>query len=490
MNAVDYFFENSKNSDNLFLKNKREQITHNELYQTVCRLATFIEDNYGKANKMIICAPNTKFSVIAYLAIIKSENICVPLNPVSSDSTIKHIFNELQPNLVFTQKRLAKKFTGINVDLIQDDNLEEKILNVEFKHAVAQDNFDENNVAEIIYTSGSTSLPKGVMLSHKNLIANTESIVDYLKLNEKDTILAVLPFHYCYGLSLLHTHLRASASMVFNNSFMLLGGVINDLKNYECTGFAGVPSHFQRLIRTSETFRNTKFEHLRYFTQAGGKLPTAFIEEYMQHFPDVLFYVMYGQTEATARLSYLPPEKLEEKLGSIGIPIPGVELKLVDKNGNEVAEGENGEIAAKGDNIMLGYYNDTETTSKTLVNGYLMTGDLANKDADGYFYLTARAKEIIKVGGERVSPKEIENVIVSISEIVDCTVEGVEDEILGEKLKATVYVDDKSAKAELEKQILAVCKQKLSPIKIPQIIELKNKSELTLSASGKKVKTS
>ncbi len=487
MNAIDYFFEHSKQSDNIFLKNKKEQISYKNLYEKTIKLANFINNKYGKGNKIVLCSLNSQFSIIAYLAIIKSENVCVPINPTSSESTITHIFKEINPCLIFSQKRFKNKFENKNIDVINEATLEEQLSKINFLDYKSNPDFNSNTVAEIIYTSGSTSLPKGVMISHKNLIANTSSIVEYLHITDKDTMLVVLPFHYCYGLSLLHTHLRAGASIALNNSFMLLGSVINDLNNYECTGFAGVPSHFQRLMRTSDSFKNTKFEHLRYFTQAGGKLPTAFIEEYMNYFPDVLFYVMYGQTEATARLSYLPPKNLKNKLGSIGIAIPGVELKLLDSEGKEVAEGEIGEIAAKGDNIMIGYLNDPETTSKTIVDGYLITGDLATKDKDGYFYLTARKKEIIKVGGERVSPKEIENVIVSIENIIDCTVEGVEDEILGEKLKATVIIAKGADNSILEKEILNVCKQKLSPIKTPQIIEFTD--EHKLSASGKKVKS-
>ena len=127
-----------------------------------------------------------------------------------------------------------------------------------------------------------------------------------------------MPFYYCYGLSLLHTHLRVGGAVHMNNSFIFIGSVIDDLNTYKCTGFAGVPSHFQILLRKTKDFKTTKFHTLRYVTQAGGKLHTAFIEEFIDAFPDIRFNVMYGQTEATARLSYLPPEDLRRKLGSLG----------------------------------------------------------------------------------------------------------------------------------------------------------------------------
>jgi long-chain acyl-CoA synthetase len=485
MNAIDYFFENSKNSNEIFIANKREQATHNDIYIKTCLVASFLTKEYGTEKKILLYSTNTKFFIVSYLAIIKSGNICVPINPAASKSTLDFIIDETKPALAFIQKRFAGNLAEKNILLIDEQELEEKLDTSHFENTEVN-NFDENKLAEIIYTSGSTAFPKGVMISHKNLIANTSSIVQYLKLESNDRILIVLPFYYCYGLSLLHTHLRAGGSIVLNNTFMLIGTVINDLKSYKCTGFSGVPSHFQILLRKSDSFKKTKFEHLRYVTQAGGKLHKVFIEEFINSFPDILFYVMYGQTEATARLSYLPPENLREKIGSIGIGIPGVELKLIDSEGNEIQDGQVGEIAAKGDNIMQGYYNATEMTNETIVDGYLITGDLAKKDKDGYFYLVARKKEIIKVGGERISPKEIEEVIVAIPNVVDCTIKGVDDDVLGEKIKATIVINDNTDKVKLEQLIINTCKNKLSPIKVPQVIQFEN--QVQVSSSGKKVK--
>ena len=278
------------------------------------------------------------------------------------------------------------------------------------------------------------------MISHKNLIANTSSIVEYLQLTPDDRMLVVLPFYYCYGLSLLHTHLRAGGSIVFNNSFIFLGGVLKSLTDHKCTGFAGVPSHFQILLRKSDSFKTTKFPDLKYVTQAGGKLTPIFIDEFREAHPDIKFIVMYGQTEATARLSWLPPEIYEKRKGSMGKGIPGVELKVVNENGERIKPGETGEVIARGDNIMMGYFADEEGTKNAIRNGWLYTGDLGTVDEDGYIYLTARSKEIIKVRGKRISPKEIEAVILAIPEVIDCTIEGVEDEIEGEMLKATIVV--------------------------------------------------
>jgi acyl-CoA synthetase (AMP-forming)/AMP-acid ligase II len=299
-------------------------------------------------------------------------------------------------------------------------------------------------------------------------------------------MLVVLPFYYCYGLSLLHTHLRVGGSIVFNNSFIFLGAIINNLLEYKCTGFAGVPSHFQILLRKSDNFRNTHFPDLRYVTQAGGKLAAVFIDEFRQSFPDVRFIVMYGQTEATARLSYLPPDLYEEKKGSMGKGIPDVELKVVNEKGDLIKPGEIGEVIARGDNIMLGYYADEEGTRNTIRNGWLYTGDLGTVDEDGYIYLTARKKEIIKVGGKRISPKEIEAVILELPEVVDCTIEGVEDELLGEALKATVVIKSDNGKDAMVEKIKQHCSQNLALYKIPQLFEIKE--QFVIAPTGKKIK--
>jgi len=219
-------------------------------------------------------------------------------------------------------------------------------------------------------------------------------------------------------------------------------------------------------------------------TQAGGKLHKSFISEFIDTFPGVRFFVMYGQTEATARLSYLPPELLSEKLGSIGKGIPGVELKVVDDAGNEVKVGEPGEIIARGRNIMKGYLGDEAATSETLRDGWLHTGDVGVVDEDGFIFLSARKKEMIKVGGKRISPREVEEVVVAMPGVIDCTVEGYEHPVLGEALRAIVV---KAGDVELSADdVRAACAHKLTSFKIPS--EVTFKTAMEVSSTGKKVK--
>ena len=482
MNAFDYFFEKTADLDKPFLVGK-EEINYKNLYTDCVNLASRIEEEVGRNNHIILLSVNNLFFITSYLAIIKSGNICIPLDPSIEKENFRYINELTNPVLVFTTKENEQRL-GLKADscILPDalDNFQPQVIKP------VEKDFNKENCAEIIFTSGSTGKPKGVMISHKNLIANTQSIIEYLNLSQNDRMLVVLPFYYCYGLSLFHTHLKVGGSIVLNNSFIFLGSIIRDLKMHNCSGFAGVPSHFQILLRKSDSFKETVFTDLKYVTQAGGKLATIFIDEFRESFPDVKFIVMYGQTEATARLSYLPPDLYDKKKGSMGKGIPGVELKVINEKGEKIKPGETGEVIAHGDNIMIGYFSDEEGTRNTIKNGWLYTGDLGTVDKDGYIYLTARKKEIIKVRGKRISPKEIEAVILELKEVIDCSIEGIEDDIEGEQLKATVIVRKDALNTITKESIMQHCSKHLALYKIPHIYELKQ--ELTISATGKKIK--
>lgn len=483
MNAFDYFFEKTNDLEKSFLSGK-ENISFRDLYISTVQLASYLEQQYGQGKNMLLISPNSLFFLIAYFSIIKSGNICIPLDPFIEKENLNYIAGLTKPSLIFIPTHIKERLSLINYNYITP----ETINNEEFKGSLAfknQNDFDNNRPAEIIFTSGSTGKPKGVIISHKNLISNTNSIISYLKLNQGDRILIVLPFYYCYGLSLLHTHLRIGGSIILNNTFIFLGTVINDLIEFRCTGFAGVPSHFQILLRKTSSFKKTSFPDLKYVTQAGGKLATVFIDEFRESFPGIKFYVMYGQTEATARLSYLPPEMYEKKKGSIGKGIPGVELRVVNEMGENILPGETGEIIARGDNIMTGYFADDVSTRNSIRNGWLFTGDLAITDKDGFIFLVGRNKEFIKAGGKRISPKEIEEVIFTIPEVLDCTVNAIEDDLLGEAIKATIVVNSLSASHLTERTVQDHCAKKLATFKIPKRVEFIE--TMSFSPTGKKI---
>ncbi|WP_321373646.1 AMP-binding protein [uncultured Draconibacterium sp.] len=484
MNAIQYLFEKSARLENDFVLGNRETISFTSLYEQSLKMANYLSDKNGNQKNILLVSNNNRFFLVCYFGIMLSGNVCVPLNPSIELENFDFIAKQCEAVLCFAEKKITSKLNLESINVITEQEYLDLIEHqAEFQ---IKNTFNPDLPAQIIFTSGSTGKQKGVVLSHKNIIANTNSIIEYLKLSEKDIIEVVLPFYYCYGLSLLHTHLRVGGSLVLNNNFILLGTVINDINKYKCTGLAGVPSHFQILLRKSDSFKKMQFPTLRYVTQAGGKLHKCFISEFNQSFPEIDFYVMYGQTEATARLSYLSPKLLKEKLGSIGKGIPNVQLKVVNEIGKQINAGEIGEIIAKGDNVMLGYYKDPESTKQTLKNGWLFTGDVGTIDTEGYIYLTARKKEIIKISGKRVSPKEIEEVFVSFPEVVDCTIEAIEDDITGEAIKATIVLKE-NANNYITKDILkSFCSQKLDRHKIPQFIEFSK--GLKINSAGKKVK--
>lgn len=486
MNVCDFLLENSANLEKEAVVG-RESILFTALSSDVMQVARAFRQQHGENNYVLILSENSRFFITVYLALMKSGNICVPLNPAIETENLDKVLEKTDSDIAFISKRYQARFKDYQFTVYDHESTDQWCSRPGNPEEFQPENgFDENRLAEIIFTSGSTGEQKGVMITHRNIIANTESIIEYLKLTQNDIIEVVMPFYYCYGLSLLHTHLRVGGAVHMNNAFIFVGSVIDDLNKYNCTGFAGVPSHYQILLRKTKDFKNTAFHSLRYVTQAGGKLHNAFIEEFTGAFPSIKFYVMYGQTEATARLSFLPPEDLPEKIGSLGKGIPGVTLKVTGEDGNPVKPGETGEILAKGDNIMAGYFRDPETTAATIIDGWLHTGDMATVDDDGYIFLQSRAKEIIKVRGIRISPKEIEAVIVTYPGVIDCTISAINDDVTGEAIKATVYVNETELDQFSGEAIRQYCAANLASYKVPQQVVFETK--LTFNAAGKKSK--
>ena len=335
-------------------------------------------------------------------------------------------------------------------------------------------------IAQIIFTSGTTAEPHGVMLRHSNLIANTESIVRYLRLTERDRLMAVLPFSYAYGNSLLLTHVAVGGSLVVNQSFLYPNTVLEQMIAERVTGLSGVPSTFAILLNRS-AIRRYKFPDLRYLTQAGGPMPPKLGHDLKTMLPGVDVYVMYGQTEASARLSYLDPADLFRKAGSVGKAIPGVALRVVDPDGRPVAVGEVGEIVATGDNIMAGYWGEPELTAAVLKHECLWTGDLGRFDDEGYLYIVGRQGDIIKSGSYRISPREVENALAEHPAVHEAAVVGVPDAVLGEATKAYVVLRDGASVTEHE--VLAHCRKQLPAYMVPQRVEFL--AELPKTENGK-----
>ncbi|MFW5836171.1 MAG: class I adenylate-forming enzyme family protein [bacterium] len=339
------------------------------------------------------------------------------------------------------------------------------------------------DLAAIVYTSGSTGRPKGVMLSHLNIVSNMVSIADYLRLGSDDRILMVLPHFYIYGLSLVLTHVLVGGGIILENRFMYPNTVLETMTTVGATGFAGVPSTFSILLARS-TVRETGFPSLRYVTQAGGAMPVKVQKETADAFAPAALYIMYGATEAAPRLSYLDPADLEHKWGSIGVPIPNVDLFVADQDGSPLPPGEEGELVARGSNIMAGYWKDPEASGEVIRSGLYYTGDLGVRDEEGFLYVTGRAKDIIKVKGFRVSPKEIEEHIIRSDAVSEAAVVGVPDDVQGEVPVAFLVPKDD----DVDTQAISVALQRELPAyKVPRHYVVVG--ELPKGSAGKVLKT-
>jgi long-chain acyl-CoA synthetase len=339
---------------------------------------------------------------------------------------------------------------------------------------------DEHAPAAIIYTSGSTGTPRGATLSHRALVANTRSIVSYLGLSGDDRVLVVLPFHYVYGKSLLSTATAVGATLVIENRFQYPATALETAVRERVTGLAGVPSTFAILVHRAG-LAGRALPDLAWVTQAGGGMSPALTRELIAALPGKRIHVMYGATEASARLARLPPDELADAIGSIGRAIPGVELTVRRDDGTACDVDEVGELFARGDNLMSGYWNDPEETARVLGPHGYATGDLARRDAADRLWLVGRKKDLLKVGGHRVAAKEIEDAIADHPAVSEVAVIGVPDELLGDKLHAFVVVREGHT---LDAQALgAFLKDRVAAYKIPDVVEVR--ADLPRSSAGK-----
>lgn len=299
----------------------------------------------------------------------------------------------------------------------------------------------QNDLAVLMPTSGSTGVSRLVMVSHGNLIANTEAIIRSQHLGADERALLIMPISYCFGASVLHTHLYQGGSIVFDSRFMFPDKVLDAINVHQCTTFAGVPTVYNILLRRSH-LRTIPLPGLRRFLQAGGALAKESIRELRTIVPTADWYTMYGQTEATARISCLPPDRLDEKLGSAGLPLDNVEVRIFNHEGQECPIGETGEIQARGPSICAGYLDEPEATREKFSDGWLKTGDLALRDKEGYLWITGRASEFLKIRGWRVSFAEVEARVAAVPGVDECAAAGVPHPEAGEALALFVVAQN------------------------------------------------
>ncbi|MBN1636120.1 MAG: acyl--CoA ligase [Deltaproteobacteria bacterium] len=452
-----------------------ESATYAEIVQAANRLANLLkEEGLKKSDRVLMAMENSIASIISYYAIIKAGGVVVEVPDKSTQSEVSYFINDCKPRIGIFSKASARRLDGISIPMIITPAMEFANPNgryIEWDKANQLPATDpaieikDNELVSIVYTSGSTGKPKGVMLSNRNISSNTSSIISYLGITSADRIMVVLPFYYVYGKSLLNPHFKVGGSLVINNRFAFPNVVVDEMQNKEVSGFAGVPSTFAILLNRS-IFPKTRIPTLRYVTQAGGSMAPALTARLMEVLQGTDLYIMYGATEASPRLTYVPPGRLKDKLGSIGIPIPDVSISIKDEHGKELPPGVEGNICATGPNIMQGYWGDEQETGKVIKPWGLITGDIGYKDEEGYFYTTGRKKEMLKVGGERISPKEIEDVLIESKLVHETAVIGRPDDFLYEVPEAFIVpIDPKTFDLE---DVKTYTKQRLSVHKHPK----------------------
>jgi acyl-CoA synthetase (AMP-forming)/AMP-acid ligase II len=344
------------------------------------------------------------------------------------------------------------------------------------------------DLAALIYTSGSTGDPKGVMLTHRNMLTAATSITTYVGNVEDDVILGVLPLAFDYGLYQMIMAFRMGARLLLERSFTYPADVLQRVVEEKVTGFPGVPTIFA-ILAERKTMKYD-FSNVRYVTNTAAALSEKHIGALREIFPKARVFSMYGLTECK-RCTYLPPEDIDRKPTSVGIAIPNTELWLVGEDGQRLGPGEVGQLVIRGATVMRGYWEKPEETAKKLRPGplpgemVLYTGDLCRLDEDGYLYFVARMDDIIKSRGEKVAPKEVESAIVNIDGVKEVAVIGVPDEILGQAIKAFVVLEEGATLTD--RALLKECQARLENFMVPKFVEFV--TELPKTMTGKIKKT-
>lgn len=374
-------------------------------------------------------------STLVYLGAMYAGLVAVPVDERTLAVSVRTLIDATGARAVWTESGLSKTAGYPESAILLRGDLEAATA-----QALPPASRAASDLAVLMATSGSTGIPRFVKVSHCNLTANTEAIVRSQRLGTDERVMVVLPVSYCFGASLLHTHLWQGGSVVFDRRFMFPEKVLQSTAEFECTTFAGVPTVYNVLLKRSG-IRETPLPRLRRLLQAGGGLASDKINELRAALPQSDFYVMYGQTEATARISCLEPERWNDKPGSVGRVLHNLAVSVVDEEGNAVPNGGTGELLVKGPSICSGYWNDPEESARVFCDGWLRTGDMARQDEDGYLWIEGRKSAFVKIRGTRVSLAEIEGTVASIPGVCECGAASVAHPESGEALVLFVVAD-------------------------------------------------
>ena len=456
------------------------------------RLAGCLKESGIKLrDKVALLHKNHTDFILAYLSIIKAGAAIVPINPLFTAKEVCYILQDSGADCLITSElfsKLLEDVKKIGCDLRRiimkrsEENLQQT-LEKEVKHTkpFIAENISADDLAFLIYTSGTTGQPKGVMLSHQNLVFGGANTAQNYGLRETDVVLLCVPMVHIFAhASHILGSLNGGGSVIVMERFQT-EKVLQGIEKYSVTWFAGVPTMFVYLLDAFEE-QPRKFESLRMALSGGASLSIEHLKRFESRF-DVPILEVYGLTESTGLVTGNPVYGVR-KPGSIGINVSGVSVNLVKHKGDSNDAGNEGEIVFKGPNATLGYWNRPELTAATIKNGWVYTGDKAWQDKDGYFFIRGRKDELIVSGGYNIYPKEIEDVIYKNEDVLETAVIGEKDRNLGEVPKAFVSLKEGSKVGPSD--IQDFCSEHLAKYKIPKYVEIVR--ELPKSSTGKILK--
>ncbi|WP_139651418.1 AMP-binding protein [Raoultibacter phocaeensis] len=401
-------------------------------FSQLCSAADSVTEGLKSRTVVLFIASNTVACVVGYVAFMRKGIVPLMVSSSIGEDELNALLEMYEPEYVWHKD--IDGFPGRTAAVYGDYRLTETAY-----ESASEINSD---LALLLTTSGSTGTQKYVRLTYENVKSNASAIAEYLSITEDDRAITTLPLSYSYGLSIINSHLISGASIILTERTLFDRGLWNLLKEKEATSFGGVPYTYEMLKRLH--FERMDIPSLRYITQAGGRLS----EELQHEFAEICmskgieFFVMYGQTEATARLTYLPAEYASEKIGSIGVPIPGGEIMLADEEGNAISEANKaGELVYKGSNVSLGYATcRADLGLGDERHGWLKTGDVAMRDEDGFYRIVGRKKRFLKLYGNRVNLDDVEAILSKEGYVAACA---------GRDDSMSVYVegDQENAKA-------------------------------------------
>lgn len=393
-------------------------------YEDLIEFGDKVASVISERSLVFVMCTNSIGSVAGYASFVNKGMVSVLLNAHLEKELLDNLVETYKPEYIWVPTEMCTEYEKYNAQNVFS----------EYGYTLLKTTFDANyelydELCIMLTTSGSTGSPKFVRQSYKNVESNAKSIVQYLELNSSERPITTLPMNYTYGLSIINSHFMVGATLLVTDKGLMQKEFWKFFKGAEATSFGGVPYTYEMLERLR--FFKMELPSLRYMTQAGGKLTPELHKKFAEYAgqKNVKFIVMYGQCEATARMGYLPAEKSLEKYGSMGIAIPGGKFKLIDVNGNDITEPHvTGELVYYGPNVTLGYAESGQDLIKGDERfGELCTGDMAQFDEDGYYYIVGRKKRFLKIYGNRVNLDEVDRMIKTKFDNIDVASAGIDD---------------------------------------------------------------